>query len=80
MNVIKANKHIIWSINELHKIKTDVSENKYSFQHQVALSSGQQKLMEKEVNLHYCESRSQNVSFEDKDLFKLSLTIYYRDC
>ena len=45
MNVIKANKHIIWSINALRKIKTAVSENKYSFQHQVALSSEQQKLV-----------------------------------
>ena len=43
MKVIKANKHIIRSITALCKIKTAVSENKYSFQHQVALSSGQQK-------------------------------------
>ena len=62
MNVIKANKHIIWSINALRQIKTALSENKYSFQHQVALSSEQQKLVG--VDLHLYESRSHNVYFE----------------
>ena len=36
MNVMMANKHILWSINALKKIKTAVTENKFSFQHQVA--------------------------------------------
>ena len=36
VNVIKANKHILWSINGLDKIKTAVSESKVSFQPQVA--------------------------------------------
>ena len=60
----KANKHIMRSINSLCKMRTAVSENKYSFRHQVALSSEQQKLVR--ADLHLYESRSQNVCFEKR--------------
>jgi len=66
MNVMTANKHILWSISDLRKIKTAVAENKFSFQHQVSQSSDseQQKFMG--VDLLLYESRSGYVSFDKK--------------
>ena len=63
-NVIKASKHIRWSVNALRKLITAVSKNKFSYRHQGAQSSEQQKLLR--VNLHLYESRTQYVSLERK--------------
>ena len=66
MNVINANKHILWSINALEKVKTAVCENKFSFQHQVAQTSDSEPQKFMGIELHLYESRSGYVSFDKK--------------
>ena len=66
MNVINANKHILWSINALKKVKTAVCENKFSFQHQVAQTSDSEPQKFMGIELHLYESRSGYVSFDKK--------------